>query len=154
MPVASVLSVLIHTLIQLGVLIVIAAVYHKFPNVNWLFIPFVFLCLSIFACGMSLLFSGINVYIRDTRYVVESGNTILFWLVPIVYPLTVVPPRFRNIYLWNPLVPMIEALRAVILTASAPSMGLIVRMVSTSVVTLIIGWLVFRALKPRFYNYL
>jgi len=54
----------------------------------------------VLLCGLSLISSAVNVYVRDTRYLVESFNTVLFWLVPIVYPFP--RPEYRAMFELNP----------------------------------------------------
>src|SRR5438105_13860404 len=84
-PIASVLSNCIHLLIQILLLLTCVFVFGGSLNSQWLWLPVVFAFEIIFVCGLALVTSTINVYIRDTRYVVESVNTVLFWLVPIFY---------------------------------------------------------------------
>jgi ABC-type polysaccharide/polyol phosphate export permease len=154
MPVASVLSVFVHALIQVGLLVVLALGYGKFPHAGWIWLPIIWGLLIIAAVGLAMLFSCINVYIRDTRYVVESANTVMFWVVPIFYPISMVPPNWRPIYLMNPLAAGIVAIRTVILDGGSPAPMVMAQLAGTAVVLFVMGWFTFRSLKAGFYNYL
>jgi ABC-type polysaccharide/polyol phosphate export permease len=153
-PVASVLSVLIHGLIQFGMLIVFAFAFGKYPNLYWLWLPVILFLLISFVIGLGWLFAGMNVYVRDTRYVVESGTAVMFWLVPIIYPHTAIPIQYRGLYLCNPVAAAIVSVRDVVVLGQAPSLGNISKMTIAAAITLTVGLLVFRKLKSHFYNYL
>jgi ABC-type polysaccharide/polyol phosphate export permease len=108
----------------------------------------------IFVLGLALTFSAINVYVRDTRYVVESANTILFWLVPIFYSFAAIPARFRTVYEFNPVAALVMMMRTILLEGQAPAMSTLRNLVCVSLFTFIGGWLIFRKLKQGFYEYL
>jgi ABC-type polysaccharide/polyol phosphate export permease len=108
----------------------------------------------VFVCGLALLFSGLNVYIRDTRYVVESASLVLWWLVPIFYPFEIIPQQFKDIYQYNPVAALVLATRGIILEAQAPSYVLLLKFIGVSFTTLAIGWWAFRRMERRFYTYL
>jgi len=153
-PMAAVLSVGIHLLIQIGLLLVAVLIAGKGVNWEWLWLPFLWGCEVIFVCGLSLMFSVLNVYVRDTRYVVESSGAVLFWLVPIFYDLARVPQRYREIYEYNPVAALVLACRNVLLDGVAPRTQLLVKLVLSSVLVLLAGFAVFRALRRRVYDYL
>jgi ABC-type polysaccharide/polyol phosphate export permease len=153
-PISAVLSIFIHTCIQLLLLLALVIVFGKGFTLLWMWLIPLWVMAVIFCCGFSLLCSSLNVYIRDTRYAVESLNTVLFWLVPIFYPITLVPEQWRGFYLLNPIADLVVGSRNVLLDQTAPAPMLLISMVTVTTVTVLLGWLVFRALKPRFYNYL
>jgi len=154
MPVATVLSVFVHIVLQIILLISLVLFYGKGINIHWIWMPILWAFLIVFVCGLAFLFSAVNVYIRDTRYVVESATTVLFWLAPIFYPLTYIPQQYQGIYLSNPVSAVIVGSRNILLDGVAPSFMLVARLAAVSLITLALGLIVFRSLKARFYNYL
>src|SRR5579864_8829324 len=91
-PIAAVLSNCLHLLIQICLLIALVFASGFHVNRYWAWLPYVWAMEIIFMCGLSLVTSALNVYIRDTRYLVESTNTVMFWLVPIIYAQLGNPP--------------------------------------------------------------
>src|SRR5215470_16124915 len=152
-PVASVLSNTLHLLIQIGLLLGLALCYGKGVNIHWLWLPVVWALEVVLVCGLALIFSGLNVYTRDIRYVVESASTVLFWLVPIFYAFPPSSEKFVVIYK-NPLAAVVFALRDILIRGTAPPASLLWRLAASSTVTLLFGLFVFGRLKRRFYNYL
>jgi len=153
-PIASVLSNVLHLVIQMGLLIGFLLTAGLSINIYWLYLPLLWSLELVFVCGCALLFSAINVYIRDTRYFVESATLVLFWLVPIFYSFSAVPPRFKDLYQYNPIAALVLAMRDIVLDAKAPSDVLMMKLTFVSILALGAGLLVFRRLKPRFFDYL
>jgi ABC-type polysaccharide/polyol phosphate export permease len=153
-PIASVLSHCPHLAIQMALLIALTLIYGKSVHLQWIWLPLVLLLEVVFVCGLVLAFSAFNVYIRDTRYVVESVNTVLVWLVPVYYSFGEIPPRFTGLYEINPLAALIFSLRAILLEGGAPRTLLLIKLAAVSFVTFGIGLAVFRRLRRGFYAFL
>jgi ABC-type polysaccharide/polyol phosphate export permease len=88
------------------------------------------------------------------RYAVESANTILFWLVPIFYRSEIVPAKYIDIYLYNPVAALVLALRRILMEGKPPGSTLMWKLSLSSVAVLILGWATFRGLQRRFYDHL
>lgn len=153
-PVASILSNLIHLAIQLFLLLVVVWVAGLRLNIYWLLLPVVWGLELMFIIGLGLATSALNVLVRDTRYVVESTNLILFWIVPIIYTFAMVPANMKDLYQYNPLAALILATHNIILDGHAPSATLLTKLTLVSVATLLLGAEIFKRLERRFYEYL
>ena len=153
-PVASVLSNCLHLSIQVALLIVLALFFHRTPTAPWLWLPVMWILYIVFVCGLALGASAINVYIRDTRYVVESFNLVLFWLVPIVYSFADISPKYGVIYSYNPVAAMVMAMRDILTKGQPPALSLVRNMVFAAVFAMAAGLTIFRRLKPRFYEHI
>lgn len=154
LPISTVLSNVPHLAIQLALLIVMTVAYGFHPSTTWFWLIVVWLLEIAFVCGLSLMFSAINVFVHDTRYFVESANTVLFWLVPIFYPFAVIPHRYAEIYQVNPVAAIVLAMRNILLENHAPSLQLLTKLALVSVITVVVGHLVFRRLQTNFYQQL
>ncbi len=153
-PISSVLSNCLHTLIQIGLLIAFALVLRLPITRNWLWIPVIWAFFVVFLCGLALAFSITYVFVRDMRYFVDSANTVLWWLVPIFYSFADIPVRFKEIYQLNPIAAMVMALRDILWEAKAPPTTLLIKLPIVSIATLAVGLLIFRRFRTRLYDYL
>ena len=153
-PIASVLSNCLHLLIQVCLLLFCVRLFGNQVNIQWLWLPLLWALEILFVCGLALITSAMNVYIRDTRYLVESINTVLFWLVPIFYSFETIPVRYAEIYQMNPIAAMVLCLRAILLHAEAPRNSTLFKLAAVSCATFLVGLAIFRRGKGAFYEHI
>jgi ABC-type polysaccharide/polyol phosphate export permease len=149
-PVSTVLANCLHFLIQIGLLLGFVTAFGYAINRYWLWLPVVWGLEVIFVCGLALGTSALDVYLRDMRYVVESANLLMFWLVPIFYSFDIIPRQYHFIYQYNPISAVVLACRFVLLDAKAPPDSLLLKLAAVSLFSLLMGSLVFRGLKRGF----
>jgi len=154
LPLAAVLSNCLHLLIQIGLLFALVFAFGNGPNRHWVWLPVIWGLEVLFVCGLAFIMSSLNVYIRDMRYVAESTNVVMFWLVPILYPFAMIPPIYRDIYQFNPVAALVLAMRNILMDSTPPPSVLLVKLTLSSIGMFLLGLLVFRRLKQRFYDYL
>jgi homopolymeric O-antigen transport system permease protein len=150
-PIASVLSNCMHLIIQIVLLLAIILVFGRGVNIYWLWLPLIWGLEILFVMGLALAFSALSVYVRDTRYVIESTNTVLFWLVPVFYSFSLIPIRFRGLYQINPVAALVLMMRNVLLEGHAPLGSTLIRLAIVSVGMFCTGLFVFTKLKDGFY---
>ncbi len=152
LPVSAVLANGVHLSAQILLLLGLVVVFGRGVNIYWFWLPVIWGLEVVFVCGLGLIFSAVNVYVRDTRYVVESFTTVLFWLVPIFYPFSMIPERFQGIYQFNPVAALVLASRNILLEGKAPPNSLLYKLSISSVVVLAVGSIVFRWMRRGFYD--
>jgi len=153
-PIATVLANCIHFLIQIALLVTVVLLAGYRVNGYWALLPAVFGLEVVFVCGLSLLSSALDVYFRDVRYVVESANTVLFWLVPIFYSFETIPYRYHSLYQYNPIAAVVLACRNILMEGKAPPPTLLYKLLLVSTVSLVVGLVAFGRLKRKFADYL
>lgn len=112
--------------------------------------PYALLCfvpmflLLVFSTGVGLILSVIAVYFRDIEYIWDVFCTLLFYMVPIIYPLQRIRTDWIVIVIKiNPLYSMIELFRQCVLYGYIMSGKLLLYATVISFGTLIIGILFF-----------
>jgi ABC-type polysaccharide/polyol phosphate export permease len=151
-PISSVLSNCVHLMIQILLLLSFVLAFGYGVNRYWLWLPVVWALEVVFVCGLVLVTTSLDVYVRDVRYVVESTTTVLFWLVPIFYSFAMIPQQFKEVYQFNPVAALVLAMRSILLEAKAPPAALLVKLAFSSSLAFLFGLWFFGRLKRRFFD--
>lgn len=106
------------------------------------FIPM--LLILIFSTGVGLILSVMSVYFRDIEYIWDVATRLLFYMIPILYPLkSITTPWIVTIIKINPLYSMVELFRQCVLYGTMMSWKLLLYAFVTAIVTLVLGILIF-----------
>lgn len=150
LPFSIILNNGIHFLIAIPILVILLAISGHYPSPTWLIgIPALVLLQMALLMGTLLFVASIDVFFRDLEHLVEVLMFMLLYASPILYPLDLVPDRWRPVMLINPLTSLIEAWRGLFLRNELPGLDLWPALLFTAG-ALVLGWLVFRRLEPGF----
>lgn len=153
-PAACVLLNMIDLLVGLviiGVLMVGLSVPLQAPLLT---IPVAVLLITIFMIGVCALFAALGTLLRDFVFLWASISFLLFFLTPILYPITQIPEPYRPIFELNPVLPFIRLFQIPIANGLWPSPMVFGQASLLAVVTLVIGLAVFVKNQKSFYLYL
>ena len=111
-PAASVGAGLLDFVIAFGLLVVLMFYYGVGLSVNVLMLPILVILTALLAIGVGMWMSALNVKYRDIRYALPFAIQLGMFVTPIIYPVSLVPERWRWLLFLNPLAGQIEAYRA------------------------------------------
>jgi len=114
-PGASVLAGTLDFGIAFSTLLGMMLYYGIAPSWGILLVPVLFLLTMGTALGVGTWLSALNVKYRDVRYVIPFMIQLWMFATPIVYPLSLVPERYRLLVALNPMAGIIEGYRAALL---------------------------------------
>ncbi|HXG66536.1 MAG TPA: ABC transporter permease [Blastocatellia bacterium] len=98
--------------------------YYRAPLTwNVLYALPIMLALIVFALAMSLFFSALQARYRDIGFGVGLLLQLWMFATPVVYPLSLVPDRWRPYYLLNPMAGIVENFRRVTLQGAPPDLS-------------------------------
>ena len=138
----------------LAVLVVLAAFGEPVRFQGLLIAVPLWLVLAIALTGLALLLAALQVFIRDVEQLLLPVLTILMYLTPILYPLTLVPEGLRPWVAANPFGWLVERLRDALLEGKlALHWGDAVAL-AVALALFAAGRWVFRRLSPHFEDFL
>ncbi len=154
LPIASGVSILFDYSISLIVLFPIMLFFGVpiTPRILWL--PFILVLQMMMAIGTCLIFSGLNVFYRDVRYIKDLVLMIGFYASPIFYPITQVNRNLSgmllDIYHLNPMIGLIDLYRSMFYTQTIPPLWPIVYTFAASLALLLTGLVLYDRIERRF----
>lgn len=120
LPIIAVGAALFHSLISLGVLLAVFALFNGYLHWTIVFTPLIILPLVILITGLAWILASLGVFLRDVSQTTIIITTVLMFLSPVFYPVTAVPEKFRPFIMANPLTFIIEQARQVLIWGHVP----------------------------------
>lgn len=151
LPVSFVISQFINmllTFIVIFIVIIISGIGINFIALTYL--PVIMLVEFILALGIVTLVSAITVYLKDLEYILGIVSMAWMYMTPILYDITLIPEKFRSLYMLNPMTPIIIAYRDVLYYKKIPEIETLGLGIILGIVVLIIGIFAFKKLNKRF----
>jgi lipopolysaccharide transport system permease protein len=149
-PIAAVLSGLLDAVVVLGLMFALMFFYGIVPSSTIVALPFFLLLAVAAALSISLWLAALNVHYRDVSYLVPFLTQFWLYATPVVYPLNLVPERWRGLYSLNPMVGVVEGFRAALFGSTETPWRFVAVSVVTVTVLLVGGLLFFRRTEKTF----
>ncbi|MFC1940395.1 ABC transporter permease [Chloroflexota bacterium] len=143
-PLAPVLAFLLDFAIAFVILIAMMLYYRIYPTIMTLFLPLLVILMMFTASGVGMFLAALNAKYRDIRFAIPF--LVQFWMFasPVVYPVSMLPEKYRLIYAINPMSGIIEGFRSALLgTVAFPTEMLLVSTL-VSIIIFVAGALYFR----------
>lgn len=150
-PLSVVLIDALHFALALPIILVLLLVWGKpvYYHAWWYGLPLVALTQLGIIYGATLCVSSLNTVLRDVDKIVTLLVTMLFYLTPVFYPLSVVPEDILQLIRLNPMTGVISAWHGLFLGGSLDWASLAYSMV-WAVLLILLGATVYRQMSGRF----
>ena len=127
--------------------------YQINPSVQiLLFLPILIIQMAMLGQGLGMIISSLTTKYRDLNYLVSFGTQLMMYASPIVYPLSVVPENYKLYILANPMTPVIEGFRQAFIGKGNLEINLLIYSTVFSLITFLIGLLVFNKIEKNFID--
>ncbi|HBT95583.1 MAG TPA: ABC transporter [Coriobacteriia bacterium] len=149
-PLNTVLFELLNYGLSFIAVVAVMIFFQIMPSLNMLFFPLLLLYVLIFCVGLSLLLSALTVFFRDIIHL--WGVVIIAWtyVTPLFYPVDVLAPWMQTVMQFNPMYQFITYLREILMWGITPTLMDNLICLGMALVTLLIGFVVFRKTERKF----
>lgn len=158
---ASPISVIISSLVQLVIQLLLLAVFMLFYslkgfeiNVNWyiLYIPLLVINLALLGLGIGIIFSALTTKYRDLSNLLGFGVQLWMYITPIIYPASSVPEKYQVYVYINPVAPLVEAFKYGLIGAGEFNPSRLLYSVVVTLILLFVGVILFNRTEQNFMD--
>jgi ABC-type polysaccharide/polyol phosphate export permease len=124
--------------------LLVIVVATGFPiHATWAFLPVSVLIIALFTAGMSFILFTVASRFADIKEMYLVIVQTWFFLTPVVYHPSIVPPKYRFALWANPMYYFVQTFRAPIYDGVIPSAGLVLGSLALGIAVLVTGWVFF-----------
>ncbi|HEV7682966.1 MAG TPA: ABC transporter permease [Pyrinomonadaceae bacterium] len=148
-PGAAVLAGLLDFLIASLLLIPLLIYYRITPTWNLLLLPLFMCSVTLLALGVGMWLAALNVKYRDVRYALPFLVQLWLFASPVIYPISLVPERWRWVVALNPMTGIIEGFRVSLLGGKFDAVTILISS-GLTIAILIISFFAFQRVEDSF----
>jgi len=148
--VATVFSKIVDLLLGVLILLGLMALYSEYPSWTLVWVPAIFAMQLLFTVGLALPLAALNLFFHDVRYLVGVVLMIWFYLTPIIYPVDIVPERYKILFELNPLSRVVNAYRRVLLDGTSLGMESYLVGMGAALLVFLLGYYLFKRMEAGF----
>lgn len=150
-PLTPALSALVDFFIATGIIVLAMIYYSVAPTTNMFYLPLFMVFMFIVPLGVGFWLSALAIRFRDVKFAMPFVIRMLMFSAPIVYSASTIPEAYRFWYSLNPIVGVIEGMRASLLGTAIPWEFIIPGMIVSVVIFLSGAWY-FRHMEKIFVD--
>jgi lipopolysaccharide transport system permease protein len=152
LPAVTVASYLIHFLLAIPILLGFL-VFGGIPiTAAILALPLVVAIQFVLMLSLTYFTATFYVTFRDTQYLLGVLLNLLFFVSPIFYNISDLPPQYQTFCRLNPMVHVIEAYRTILIGGVMPDAGALLTLGLATTALLVLGYFFFRWASDRFVD--
>jgi lipopolysaccharide transport system permease protein len=149
LPLANTLQDMFHFLCAIPVIMIFMLIYGQMPQFSWIYgVPLMLLIQLATVFGLSMLLSSLNLFFRDLEQITAIVLMFLFYPTPILYPVSMIPEKYKHLIDLNIFTPIIINWRSLLLNGTFDNHYLLLSLVYAAG-SLFVGWLCYQKLRYR-----
>ncbi|MFN8065261.1 MAG: ABC transporter permease [Vicinamibacterales bacterium] len=152
-PFSAILVCLVDLAVGASVLVLLMIYYRIAITPAILLLPVLLLIQTILTAGISLVLAMANLFLRDVKYLLEMVLSLWMFATSVVYPMDQVGGTLGTILKLNPMTPIIEGFRSVILLGQVPPVGPLAAASAVALIALGAGWVMFHRAEYKFAEF-
>lgn len=149
-----IVSSLFHFFAGLVMLILLQFFMFGLPGWSILWLPIILAPYVIGLLGLSWFISALGVFFRDLSQLAGTLSSIMLFLSPVFYSRETIPEPYRHYMDLNPLTPIIEQSREVIVYGNAPDLFALLPVTGVFIVVYLVGFWFFSRTRKGFSDVL
>lgn len=146
-------AILNNILLLISLLVVFTLMGQKISlEILWV-VPLTMVTAAL-ATGIGLILGILNVFIRDIGQVIPIILQVWFWLTPIIYPISVIPEKFKAFMSINPMLPIVNAYQNILVYNTPLDYPNVLWIAVISLTLMVFGLFLFRRAAPEMVDVL
>jgi lipopolysaccharide transport system permease protein len=149
LPVSAFGAALFRCLVALSLALLAVAIWGPGVRLSACWLVVILGLLMLLALGVAWMLSALGVFFRDLGPLMQFAAVLFTFMSGVFYSLSAVPTAF-SLLRFNPLLIIVESGRNAVLWGLAPNPALLVFLTLVCAGVCVLGYLVFKLLKPAF----
>ena len=156
-PLSKVVNNLLKFFIQLILFLILYAIFYLNGfgfSLGWTFIllPLLLIQMAFTGLGLGMIVSSLTTKYKDLTFLINFAVQLLMYASPIVYPISIVPEKYKWIIMLNPFTSIIEIFKNSVFGTGYINIYWILYSFCFSIIVFLIGLIIFNKVEKSFID--